>query len=72
MADKAFSELTKEEATELARRIVNSSYSEEQIRERLTQAGFNSRGAAVATTSSGGEFMVMIMVWGPHGGLISV
>lgn len=67
-----FHQLTKEEATAIVKKIAKSSKSEEQIRRELTKAGFNGLGAAVTTHSSQGMFMAMVMVWGPHGEIISV
>lgn len=63
-----------ERATKSARHIVNTSQSEEQIRTRLTNAGFNGDAAAVSTKRSkdGRMFMAMVMVRGPGGEIISV
>ncbi len=63
---------TFEEAKDQVRQIVNSSRSESQIRQRLTEAGFNGKGAAIATHSHGDMFMAMVMVCGPGGKVISV
>lgn len=69
---KKFHELTHEEAKALVRIIVNSSYSEEQIRRRLTEAGFSGDTAAVTSASHGDSFMAMVMTHGPMGEVISV
>ncbi len=63
-----------EKATMIVRDIVNTSQSEEQIRTRLTNAGFDGAAAAVATKRSkdGLMFMAMAMVRGPGGVVISV
>lgn len=67
MLDKPFRELTKDEATAIAKRIVGSSGSEEEVRRCLTEAGFN--GNAAAVYGHGGMFMAM--VWGPKGEVIN-
>lgn len=72
MALKSFREITDDEAKDIVRGIVNSSCSEDQIRQRLTEAGFNGAAAAVTSTSHGNMFMAMVMVYGPHGQIISV
>ena len=71
MSDKSFCELTREEATALARRIVCSSNSEGEIRRRLTEAGFNGKAAAICSQSLGPMFQAMVMVWGPRGEVIN-
>ena len=68
---KPFKDLTTAEATEIVRRIKNSSHSEEEIRSRLTKEGFNGNGAAVTSRRSHGMFSAMIMVCGPNGETIS-
>lgn len=69
--NKLFSELTKDEATAIVRQIVNSSNSEEEIRRRLTDAGFNGYAAAVNKTRSG-PVLFMAMVHGPKDTIIVV
>lgn len=69
---KPFRELTKGEAEKIIRGIVNSSHSEEEIRRRLTEAGFSGAHAAVYTHSFGDMFQAMVMVCSPRGEIISV
>ena len=73
MANKPFNELTDEEATEIAREITRSSRSKDEIRSRLTEAGFNGNTAVV--TPIGMEFpvpfMALVQVRGPNGVYIS-
>ena len=71
MADKPFRELTKDEATDLAKGCVIGASSDEEIRRRLTEAGFNGEAAAISSIRSGPMFMAMVMVWGPNGEVIS-
>lgn len=71
MADKPFHKLTTEEATALAKSCTRGANSVEEIRERLTEAGFNGAAAAISSTRSGPMFMAMVMVWGPNGESIS-
>lgn len=69
---KPFAELTKDEATAIAKEVVRSSDSEQEIRRRLTEAGFDGRAAAVHSHRSGPMFQAMVMVFGPRGEVISV
>lgn len=69
---KLFLELTKDEATDLARTIVRSSRSEDEIRRRLTEAGFNGETAAICSQRCGPMFQAMVMMWGPQGEIVSV
>lgn len=69
---KPFRELTAPEAKVIVKDIVRSSHSEEEIRRRLTEAGFSGAGAALCTHSFSDMFQAMVMVWGPHGETISV
>ena len=69
---KSFGELTKIEAKDLARGCVRGARSEQQIRERLTKAGFNGEIAAIDTMSDGTSFSATIMVYGPHGEVIAL
>ena len=71
MSSKPFRELTKGEATSVAKQIRMSSQSEDEIRRRLTEAGFNGKAAAVHSQGSGLMFQAMVMVWGPQGEVIS-
>ena len=71
MANKPFRDLTKEEATLLARSCRLGARTEAEIRQRLTEAGFNGSSAAVAIHSSCGQTMAMLMVLGPHGEVIN-
>jgi hypothetical protein len=72
---KPFSELNKDEATELAKNCVRGAKSEDEIRRRLTESGFDGAAAAVTSTSHSSHgmtmFMAMVMVWGPRGEVIS-
>jgi hypothetical protein len=72
VSGKSFRDLTREEAKIVVQDIVRSSHSEEEIRRRLIEAGFDGAGAAVSTHSSGGMFMAMVMVWSPQGEIIDV
>lgn len=67
-----FKKLTTEQATEMARRIVKSSTSADEIRRRLGHVGFNGDTAAIMTQSCGSTFMAMAMIHGPKGEIISV
>ncbi len=73
MADKPFHKLTKDEATDLAKKCKGGSHDE--IRRRLTEAGFNGAAAALTSTSHTSHGMTMTMtmgmVWGPQGEIIS-
>lgn len=75
MAEKPFHALTTNEATDLARSCALGAKSEDEIRRRLTEAGFNGEAAVLTSTShsSGGMtmFMAMGMVNGPNGEIIS-
>ena len=66
---KPFGELTEDEATDLACQIVRSSQSEDEIKRRLTEAGFNGTAAVICSQSM---FQAMVMVYGPGGEIISV
>ena len=68
--DKPFHELSSKEAKAIVKEVVCSSQSEDQIRARLTEAGFNGAAAAITSTSSGPMFMAMVMVYGPRGEVI--
>jgi len=76
MSQKPFNEMTTDEAETVAERIVASSKSEDDIRRRLTEAGFNGAAAAIASTSHTScgitMFMAMVMMYGPRGEVISV
>lgn len=69
---KTFSELTTDEAKDVARQIVRSSNSEDEIKRRLTEAGFNGDAAAICSHRYGRMFQAMVMVWGPRGEVIRV
>ncbi len=71
VSGRPFHELTEGEAKIIAKDIVRLSRSEEEIRRRLTEAGFCGASAAVCTQSFGGMFQAMVMVWGPHGEVIN-
>ncbi len=75
MADKSFRELTTEEATDLAKSCMHGAKSEDEIRRRLTEAGFNGAAAALTSTSHTSHgmtmFMAMGMAYGPKGEIIS-
>lgn len=63
----AVNKMTTNEATTVVKEIVRTANSENEIRERLNEAGFNGAAAAVTSTRSGPMFMAMVMVWGPKG-----
>lgn len=67
---KSFSELSEDEATQVARQIVGSSNSEDEIKRRLTEAGFDGAVAAISSQGCGPTFQAMVMVRGPHGEII--
>ena len=71
MVQKPFHELTTEEATDLARNCKLGAKSNDEIKRRLTEAGFHGEAAAVTSISHGPMFMAMLMVWGPNGEIIS-
>ena len=68
---KPFKSWTKQEATSVAKDIVRNSGSEAEIRRRLSEAGFDEKGAAICCMSSGSMFDAMVMVWGPNGEIIN-
>ena len=68
---KPFSELSEDEATQVARQIVRSANSEDEIKRRLTETGFNGESAAICSHRHGSMFQAMVMVWGPRGEIIS-
>ncbi len=68
--NRNFSELTKKEAMELAKKSIRGCKSEAEIRTALINAGFDGQSAAVSTMSQGQHFMAMVMVWGPNGEII--
>lgn len=72
MPHKQFHQLSTEEATAVVKGIANSSNSEDEIKRRLTEAGFNGNAAAITSTSHERMFMAMVMVNGPHGEIIQV
>lgn len=69
---KPFHELTKGEATELAKNVVRTSESDEQIRQRLTEAGFDGSEAAICSMGSGSTYQAMVMVFGPNDEVIGI
>jgi hypothetical protein len=69
--EKSFEELTPDEATKIVRRIMVFSWSEEQIRTKLNEAGFDGTAAALETTKNGVGFMATVMVCGPTGEIIT-
>jgi hypothetical protein len=69
---KTFSELTTDEAKDIVGKIVRSSKSEDEIRHRLSEAGFNGEDAAISSQRCGPMFQAMLLVWGPRGEIISV
>ncbi len=74
-ADKPFHSLTRDEATDLARNCTFGAKSEDEIRYRLTEAGFDGVTATLTSTtySTNGMtmFMAMGMVYGPQGEVIN-
>lgn len=68
---KSFTELTTAEAKLIVRRITKTSRSADEIKERLTEAGFNGQAAMIATQQCGDIFQAIVMVWGPNGEIIS-
>jgi hypothetical protein len=68
---KLFSELSKDEATQVVRQIVRSSNSEDEIKRRLTEAGFDGEAAAICSQRCGPMFQAEVMVWGPNREVIS-
>ena len=71
MIGKPFNELTSDEAKAVVKEIVRTSNSEEQIKCRLTEAGFNGDKAAITSTRSGPIFMAIVMIYGPKSEIIS-
>jgi len=69
---KPFNQLSTAEATRIARQIVRRADSEQEIRQKLNEAGFNGNAAAILPCHSGGPFMAMALIYGPNGGIISV
>jgi hypothetical protein len=69
--EKSFEELTLDEATKIVRKILAFSWSEEEIREKLSEAGFDGAAAAVETTKVGTSFNATAIVSGPGGELIT-
>ena len=65
-AQKPFNELTKDEVEELAKECVQGSRSEEEVRERLTNAGFDGHSAIICSHSSSLHFSPEVMVFGPN------
>ena len=74
MAVKPFHSLTKDEATVLARSCKLGAKSEDEIRRRLTAAGFDGAAAALTSISHSNNGMTMFMatgmVYGPQGEII--
>lgn len=66
MARKLFHELNTEEATDLARNCKLGARSDNEIKRRLTEAGFHGETAAVTSSSDGPIFMATLMVLGPN------
>lgn len=71
MTNKRFCELTSDQATALAKSCKLGAKSEDEIRRRLTEAGFNGTVAALTSLRRPGLFMAMGTVWGPQGEVIS-
>jgi hypothetical protein len=70
---KPFRELTNDEATQLARDCKRGARTNEEIKRRLTEAGFNGEAAAVTSIPCGdGTIEAMLLVWGPQGEVINV
>ncbi len=73
--NKPFHELTAAEAKKRAKDCTRGAMSVEEVRRRLTDAGFNGAAAAVAMTSHTSHGMTMcmfmVMVHGPNGQTIS-
>ncbi len=68
---KMFHELTHDEATLLAKNCKLGARTNEEIKRRLTEAGFNGEVAAVTSIRRGdGTIEAMLMVWGPQGEII--
>ncbi|MFA6269903.1 MAG: hypothetical protein WC657_01675 [Candidatus Paceibacterota bacterium] len=66
---KPLNQLTREEATELARKIVRTSSSDEEVRRRLTEAGFNGDNAEIQSRTEMDMYQAMVAVWGPYGAI---
>ena len=71
MPDKPFKEWTTEEAEEIARQIISQSHSVEEVKQRLTEAGFEGREALIYPQSGPG-FRAIVIVKGPRGEKIAV
>ena len=73
---KAFHEMSATEAKIEAQWIVKSSKSTDEIRRRLSEAGFNGAAAVIVSTSltrcGMTMFMAMAMVHGPGGEVIDI
>lgn len=69
---KAFSELTTEEATKLAKDCVCRARSDQEVKDNLTKAGFPGDAAAVCSISCGPMYTAMVLVWGPRAEVILV
>jgi hypothetical protein len=72
MADKPFQELTRDEAVSLAKTCVAGAKSEDEIRVRLKEVGFDSEAAALASHSDGRNFQASMFVNAPNGPFIRV
>ena len=66
MAQKLFHELNTEEATDLARNCKLFATSDNEIKRRLTEAGFHGEAAAISSISDGSMFIATLMVLGPN------
>lgn len=74
--DPAFEEipfdyLTKEDANEIVRQIKRGAKSDENLRDLLTNAGFDGKAAAVTSISLGPWYWPLVMVWGPTDEIIT-
>ena len=67
----SFKEMTRDEASKTVRRIVVFSWSEQEIRAKLTEAGFDGKGAEIETNKTGTSFSATVMVNGPDGDIIT-
>jgi hypothetical protein len=64
--------LSFDKAKALARECTRGANSETEVKERLTEAGFDGAAAAVTSHRSGEMFMFMAMIHGPDGKTINI
>lgn len=66
-----FRDLTTDEAEAIVNQIKRQARSDEEVRRKLTEAGFDGKGAAICSTPPETGYIVMIMVFGPNGQIIT-